>query len=1073
MRRLLLSSMLLLFAISGAIAQDRTVSGRVTSTEDGSPLPGVNVVLKGSTIGTATDSEGRYTLSVPASGGSLIFSFIGLQTQEIPIGDRSVVDISLALDATQLSEVVVTAQGIARDKKALGYAVSTVGEDMIAARPVNDISRVLQGKIPGVQINPTGGIAGTGASINIRGFSSLTGSTQPLWVVDGVPFNSSTNQNSGFSTGGAAVASSGFLDLDPNTIESINVLKGLAATVLYGDQGRNGVILVTTKSGATKKKQAQFDFQQSISISEIASAPKFQNDYGNGFQQLYGAFFSNWGPHFDEIDSIGHPYQFSGIPSLLNAYPQYFFARVPYSPAPNVLGFFRKGVVSNTSLNLAGGTDKLGYNVSVAYTNEEGYTPGNDLKRLNIATGFNASVTDKFSIKASMLYSNTDNQTPPLNGATGGGASFNGVPSLYANFLYTPRNVDILNWEYETPTNESIFYRGNNDIPNARWIAKYSRETDVRQRFFNSATFAYDFLDNLSLSYRVGLDTYTQNTSREVNKGIGPTYDIPNRGVYQTNTITNTIWNHDLILGFNKQVSSDINLTATVGANARNDVFKRDGIYSEGQSVFGIMRHNNFSTASSRDVAFGNAFIQRELEQQRYGVYANFTADYKDFVFLNLAGRNDWNSAHEKGHNSQFYPSASVAFDVTNAFSGIKSQQINFVKARVGYGTSAGFASPYTTRTVIAQNLRGFLPTGQTTPTPEQTIGNTLGNPLLGPELQQEVEMGVEAKFLNNRLGFDVTFFNRSTKDLITVAPVDPASGYTQTWVNVGKLSNKGIEVQVTGTPLKLANGLQWDIMWNFTQVKPMVEDLGTAIDEIVLAGFTTRGNFAVAGRPTNIIKGSGALRAPDGSRIVAGNGLYLVAPGILELGDPNPDYVTTLINTLTFKGLSFSFQFDYRHGGAMYNSTASALIGRGVSTDAAAFNHDYTFILPGVRQAGTNTDGSPIYVPNDIQVTASDYGFNTQFFADEVGIFDGTIIRLREISLGYVLPKAWLAKTPLKSASVILNGNNLWFNAVNVPKGINYDTEVASQGVDNGLGFDYLTGPSVKRYGAVLRLTF
>lgn len=335
------------------------------------------------------------------------------------------------------------------------------------------------------------------------------------------------------------------------------------------------------------------------------------------------------------------------------------------------------------------------------------------------------------------------------------------------------------------------------------------------------------------------------------------------------------------------------------------------------------------------------------------------------------------------------------------------------------------------------------------------------------------MEAGLEAKFLNNRLGLDFTVYNRSTKDLITTAPIDPATGYTATWVNVGKLSNKGIEVGLNATPVRTSSGFQWDILWNYTKVNPLVEDLGTAIDEIVLAGFTTRGNFAVAGRPTYIIKGSAALRDPNGNRIVSGAGQYLTDPSLQELGNPNPDFLTTLINTFSFKGVSFSFQWDYRHGGAMYNSTASALIGRGVSTDAASFDHDDTFILPGVREAGTGSDGNPIYVPNDIQITASDYGFNTQFFADEVGIFDGTTIRLREISLGYNLPKSLLSKTPFKAAFVQLTGNNLWFDAVNVPNGINYDTEVASQGVDNGLGFDYLTGPSVKRYGAVLKLTF
>ncbi len=1069
MKKFLLLCFSFVFVLS-AWAQDRVVSGKVTSSEDGSSLPGVNVVLKGTTNGTVTDADGNYRLTIPTSGGSLVFSFIGLTTQEIIIGDRSTVDLSLGLDVTQLGEVVVTGQGIARDKKALGYAVSSVGADQLAARPVNDISRVLQGKVPGVVITPTGGAAGTGSSINIRGYSSLTGSTQPLWVVDGVPFNSATNSASGFTTGGSAVATSRFLDIDPNTIETINVLKGLAATVLYGDQGRNGVILVTTKSGSGKRKQSEISFQQSLSISEIASLPTFQNSYGNGFQQLYGQFFSNWGPHFDEIDSVGYAYQFLSDAALRNAYPEYFFKREAYDAKPNPSGFFRKGLVSNTSVNLAGGSEKLSYNASVAYTNEEGYAPGNDLKRLNISSGFTAAITDKLTIKTSILIANTDFQSPPLNGATGGGASFGGVPSLYGQFLYTPRNVDLLNLPFETPLEKkSIYYRGGNDIPNPLWVAKYMKETDVTDRFFNATTLSYDFNDNVSLAYRVGYDTYSQRQSREYNKGIGPTYNVIDRGVFQTQTFNNTIWNHDLILSISKDLTSDISMTARIGGNARNDKSHRDGIYSENQTVFGLMNHGNFQTSSSRSIAFDGRSFYRITEQQRYGFYGDFSFDYKDYLFLNLAGRNDWTSTLEEGYNSLFYPSVSASFVPTEAFANLKSNTLTMLKLRAGYGTSAGFPGVYSTRSIVNQNLRGFADAGGII-YGEQTVSDFLGNAVLRAELQQEIELGFEAKFLQDKIGIDFTVYNRSTRDLITTAPIDPATGYTSTATNIGKLSNKGIEIALNATPVRVGD-FSWDVTWNYTVVRPKVEELGGGIDEVVLSGFTDRGNFAIAGRPTNIIKGSTILKDPNGNRVVGSAGLYELDPILRELGDPNAKFVTSLFNTFNYKGLSLSFQFDYRHGGKIYSSTASAVIGRGTSTDVD-FNHDLTFILPGVKNIGT-TD-APNYVPNDIQITASDYGFNTQFFGyNEVAMFDATTIRLREVSLSYNLPKTLLSKTPFTNASITLNGNNLWFNAVNVPKGVNFDTEVSSQGVDNGLGFDYLTGPSTRRYGAVIRLTF
>ena len=1080
MKKFLLVCFSFVFALSTAMAQERMVSGKVTSPEDGSTLPGVNVVLKGTTNGTVTDVDGNYKLSVPGTGGTLVFSFIGLQTQELVIGDRSVMDMQLGLDVKQLSEVVVTAQGIAREKKALGYSVSTVGQDQIAARPVNDIGRILQGKIPGVVINPTGGSTGSGSSINIRGYSSITGSTQPLWVVDGVPFNTSTNNASGFDTGGTASSSSRFLDIDPNTIENISVLKGLAATVLYGDQGRNGVILVQTKSGATKKRAAEFSFQQSQSITEIASLPDFQNNYGNGFQQFSGVspvFFSNWGANFKEVDSTGHPFQFISDASIRDAFPQYYFKRTPYAAQPNPAGFFRKGQVSNTAFNMTGGTDKLSYNASVAYTTEQGYAPGNDLKRLNITTGFQAAITDKLTIRTSLLYANTDIASPPLNGATGGGASFGGIPSLYGQFLYTPRSVDVLGMPIETPQeHKQVYYRSGSDIPNPLWVAKYTKETDVTDRFFNATNVTYDFNDHMALTYKVGFDTYTQRQNRQYNKGIGPTYANINNGVLQTQTLTNTIWNHDIIFSFNKDLTPDIKLIARVGGNARNDYQVRDGLYSEKQSVFGLFRHSNFETSSSRSVAFDGRVFYRTTEQQRYGVYGDFSFDYKNFLFVNLAGRNDWNSTIEAGLNSIFYPSMSVAFDATEAFASLKSDKINFLKFRAGYGTSAGFAPTYTTRNIVSQNLRGFSDAAGKV-TGEQTIADQLGNLKLRPELQQEVEVGFEAKFLHERLGVDFTVYDRSTKDLITRAPIDPSTGYSSTYTNIGKLSNKGLELALSGTPLIMGD-FRWNVILNLTIVRPLVVDLGSSIQQIVLNGFTTRGNYAIAGRPMNIIWGTGIVTVPAGQpyagqRVVNSEGLYQQAPAIKELGDPNPVYNTSLINNFSFKGVTLSFQFDYRYGGKMYAATPSATIGRGVTKDTD-FNRDMVFILPGVKEVTSYTDGTKSYAPNNLQITASNYGFGTQFFGyEEVNMFDATTVRLREVSISYNLPKTLLAKTPFKAISVQLNGNNLWFKALNVPKYVNFDTEVASQGVDGGLGFDYLTGPSVSRYGAVVRFTF
>jgi TonB-linked SusC/RagA family outer membrane protein len=1063
------------------MAQDRVVSGKVTSADDGVALPGVNVVVKGTTNGAVTDADGAYKLSVPSSGGTLVFSFIGMVSQEVEIGERTIIDVALASDATQLSEVVVTGQGIAREKKAIGYAVASVGADQIAARPVNDVTRILMGKIPGVTINPTGGTAGTGSQINIRGFSTITGNTQPLWVVDGVPFNSATNDASGFTTGGTASATSRYLDLDPNSIESVNVLKGLAATVLYGSLGRNGVILVTTKSGSGKKRAPEVSIQQTVSMSEIASLPDFQKNYGNGFQQLTNtaAFFSNWGADYDEIDSVGHPYQFLADASRRDPFAEWtMFKRLPYEYSLKLNDFFRKGRVSNTSVSLTGGTDKMNITATLGYTDEQGYAPGNDLKKVNASIGFSGQISEKLSMRSNIMYSNTDFATPPLNGATGGGAAFGNVPSLYANFLYSPPNFNINDTElfpFETPAeHKMVWYRGGSDIPNARWIAKYTRETDVTDRIFNSTSMNYDFNDNMSITYRVGYDSYTQRQNRSFNKGISPTYPQVDLGVLQTQTLTQTTWNHDIIFNLQRQITSDINLNARIGANAYNDSFQRDGIYSEGQVVFGLMRHNNFSSSSSRSTTFGGRVFYATAEEQRYGVYGDLSFDYKNFLFLNLAGRNDWSSVLEKGNNSLFYPSASASFVATDAVPSLKSNALSFLKIRVGYGTSAGFPGTYNTRTVVSSNARGWVDAGGTI-YGSHSISNQLGNAKLRAELVQELEVGFEAKFLKDRIGFDFTVYDRGTRDLITNAPIDPATGYTQTFLNLGKLSNKGLEFALSGTPVKLGNGLQWDVIWNFTAVRPEVITLGTGIDQIVLAGFTNLGNFAVPGKPMNMIMGTRIARDPEGNKIIGTDGLHELDPIIGDLGNPNPDYLTSLINTVSFKGVSLSFQFDYRKGGKMYASTPSALLARGVLGSRDVLNRDLAFILPGVKRIDTDANGSlDGFAPNDIMLTAADYGFNSQFNnRNDNAMFDATCIRLREVSISYTLPKTLLAKTPIKSASVSLNGNNLWFNAIGVPAYVNFDPEVASLGVNSGAGFDYLTGPSMRRYGAVVRLTF
>ena len=1056
-KNLLLSLLMVCSAWVYSYAQDRKVTGKVTAAEDGSPLPGVSVVVKGTTAGTNTDSEGTYTLNLPSDNATLVFSFVGTITQEVQAGGRSVVNVQLSSDTKNLQEVVVTAQGIVREKRALGYAVATVAPKLIEDRPQADVGRV--------NITQTSGVSGTGTNIVIRGYSSITGSNQPLFVVDGVPFNSSTNSRGGF-TGGGQSASSRFLDIDPNNIENISVLKGLAATVTYGDQGRNGVILVTTKNGSKKARKAEFSLTQSVFANQ-AHLPSYQNDYVGGFQQNLGYFFSNWGPTLEEAAIYPsqntntalttHPYAFlttsGGLRAAMAPYVESVGAYKMQVFPDNVKDFFRTGRISNTSLNISGGSEKVSYNVSAGYNAEQGYIPENGLKRLNLGLGLNAQLTSKLSVITSFNFANTSQSSPPLSGGTGNNAL--DFPSVLANVMYTPRQVDLMGWPYENPlTGGSVYFRSGNDIPNPRWVLNNYKTTGDVNRLFMATTFNYQLTSDFSVLYKVGLDTYTENQQYKFNKGG---VQLVN-GFYNTVDVNNRIWDNSVILSYSKNVSDNFALSARLGGNMRNDLNGVNVVTSQNQLARNLYRHSNFIDNVASD------FTQ---EETRMGIFGEITADINNYLFLNVAGRNDWTSTVEPDNRRIFYPSASVSFIPTTAFSGLESSFLNYLKIRAGAGTSAGFPNPYSTRNVLNQSARGFLnSSGAAIQT--HSVDNNLGNANLKPELQTEFEFGLEGRMLNNNLNFDLTLFRRDTRDLITRTPLDASTGYTSTTINIGKIRNDGIELSLGASPIKNDN-FGWDVNLIYTRILPKTLDLGGQLQEVQIGGgFTTLGNFAIVGEPYGIIKGGGFRRNDQGEYLVGADGYLQATTTPVVLGNPNPAFTSSLINSFNFKGLTLDFMISYRHGGAMDSSTAGALMGRGLTYDTGletGYDRAQTYLFPGVKADGN---------PNDVQITASDIGFNNlYFFGDEGRMYDGTTIRLQEVSLSYQFPKALLSKIKVKGASITLSGNNLWYKALYFPPGLNFDTDNLGLGVGNNLGFEYLTGPSSKRYGATLKVTF
>jgi hypothetical protein len=532
-------------------------------------------------------------------------------------------------------------------------------------------------------------------------------------------------------------------------------------------------------------------------------------------------------------------------------------------------------------------------------------------------------------------------------------------------------------------------------------------------------------------------------------------------GYYRTINLKNTIWNQDLIINWKKEFSEKFGMSALIGGNSRYDYFEQVGVASQGQLAFGLFRHSNFTNSSSND-AYSGTGMNRTREEQRMGVYANVTLDYSNYLYLNLVARNDWTSTVESENRRILYPGASVSFIPTTAFNW-NSSTLNDLKVRLAYGTSAGFPPPYSTRNILTQRGRAFDVGGAVTQTHE--VANRLGNPDLRPELQQELEFGLEGVMFNNKLRFDLSMYEKNTTDLITDSPIDPSTGFNITQKNIGKLRTRGIEFQATVTPISTASGFRWESTINWSMYRSVVMELAEGLDQVLISGFSNLGNFAVPGEPFNVIKGIGFERDEQtGQPIILSRGLQKPTADLVILGDPNPRWNGSWINTFSYKGFTLNAMIEYRHKGDVFSNTVTATLARGVTKDPV-IDRELTFIMPGVKEDGT---------PNDIQITASNYFFSGyQGASDEPNIFDGSMVRLRELSLGYELPTGFMAKTPFKRASIALSGSNLWFLALNFPPNMNFDVDVLGTGVGNGLGFDFVTGPSSRRFGGTVTLTF
>jgi outer membrane receptor protein involved in Fe transport len=850
------------------------------------------------------------------------------------------------------------------------------------------------------------------------------------------------------------------------------VLKGLAATVLYGEAGRNGVILITTKTGqigSTSNKGLEVSYSQSYFVNQVASLPDDQDQYGNGWQNLAAAAFSNWGAPFDQPNrngltdgTIKHPYDRSVWHGV---FPDYIGARWPYQAYDNLQNFFVDGSQQNTSIGINAQVGSSSIKANYGWTKDNGYVPFNDYRKHNFAVGANTQLANGLKLNASFNYIESQANKPPVNPSRNSNAT---NVSLFGNVMYTPRSLNLFGLEYERPdTHGSVYYRSNNGMQHPLWTLNYTRDIDDVNRFIGNVTLSYEIADFLNLTYRIGLDRTNMLNNYMINKNGVQGYAV--LGAYHTSNRNNI--NYDQVVNLNGSVelSEDLDFDFLVGGNLQSRNYELSQIYSSDMFVFGFFDHSNFTVTNA------NTYVLRE---NTYGAYANLSLGYKDWGFLTASARNDWTSTLEPENRSFLYPSISVSVLPFDAL-GVSNQNLNFLKVRLGFGTSAGYPSPYSTRgslntgTKIFQTSAGVLLNSN-------AVSNFYANPALTPEIHKEIELGVEGKFLKNRVGIDVSLFTKDSEDLIIDLDLDASTGYTSSTVNSASINNKGLEAIISIVPVQ-SRDFTWEISGQFSLLRSEVISIADGVDQIYVGGYVGRGNIAVPGLPFGVMEGQlirrdyGSLDGTDVDQVHWDDRLgytpYVNAAGGYQfldygiIGDPSPDYVYGVTNTLTYKWLTARVQFDASVGGDVFSTTSSTLLGRGILEETG-----FDRFVPVVTK-GLTGDGSP----NVKQITPNQhYWPNTGVFYDENSVYDASVMRLREISLSLVAPKSFLNGTPFGSASLTMSAQNLWHYAWNFPAGTNFDPEVISYGAgSNARGWDEMTGPTAKKWGATLSLTF
>lgn len=1095
MRKILLVSILIVCSFwVPAWAQERIITGKVLAAEDGTPIPGASILLKGSSKGANSDANGAYSISVPAGGGKLVFSFVGSATQEVEIGNRSVIDIRLANDSKQLGEVVVTAMGIQREKKALAYATTNLQGSALQQRSEPDPLRALSGKVAGVNITSGGGAPGQGTKINIRGNTSFTGNNQPLFVVDGIPFDNSSN-SAGSSYANNSVVSNRAYDIDPNNIESMNVLKGAAASALYGSRGANGVIVITTKSGSkSAKKGLEVTYNGSYSTEKISTVPDYQDTYTQGSNQTYnGGFIGNWGTVFpSEVDRINAQLGFNRYSkTIVDGYPEGTVPNpvvgVPYTAAryksafPELLdangnalpvalqphdiigGFFRVGSVVENGVNISSTGDKTSLNAGVSRTTNNGIIPNSFSNRTSLNFGGSATLNNGLHIAGNVNYVNTGQQSPQSGASFFADYSSGSSGSIYDRLFYNPRNYDLNGYPFENPVDGSnVYFRS---LDNPRWIAKYNLYKSNVNRVFGNMTVNYDVTSWLNLTARGGVNTYHETRHNNVRPGgtIVPLGQVSRTDITKTETDFTFLAtaSHD----FGEHFST--HLLAGFNANERN----YDQAIQIGSQVIDA---NVLLVGSTLSQTAGEYYEKRRI----YGIFGELGVSYNNFAFLTATLRNDHSSTLATSAQSYYYPAVSGSFVFTDAFK-LPKNILNMGKIRANFAKVGKDADPYLVYTQY--NLGRMFVNG--TAYSVTSLPSQLNNFNLKPEFTAETEIGTELQFFNNRINLDLAYFYRKSTDLIVPRRIATSTGFATEITNAGRIDNKGLEIGLTLIPVRLANGFEWSSTFAFTKLRSNVVDAGPS-NEIFLGGtgLSALGTMHRVGNPFGMIYGSVNARSADGKLLInPTSGLPFALPQSQLLGNPAPDFTLGWTNSFSFRGFNLSALIDYRKGGKIFSSTAASLQLRGQLKNSE--DREGMRVIPGVLGDPTTykavLDEGGNEIRNTIPMSAFQYHFSNGFGAygaNETNVYDATVIRLREVTLGYDVPKAFLKKylKVFGSLRASASGRNLWFKAPNMLPGLNFDPEVLSSYPDSNIqGFDLGAAPSTRRYGINLTASF